>query len=70
LLRLRRPQDALADYDRVVAQAPELAPAYEGRARAWLLLGSRERALPEARKAQELGLAPDPGLARALAGPP
>jgi tetratricopeptide (TPR) repeat protein len=68
LLRLRRPQDALADYDRVVALAPELAPAYEGRARAWLLLGNRERALPEARRAQQLGLAPDPGLSRALGG--
>jgi hypothetical protein len=68
LLRLHRPADALLEYDRVVALAPALAPAYEGRARAWLLLGNRERALPEARRAQELGLAPDPGLARALAG--
>jgi hypothetical protein len=68
LRRVRRPADAIADYDRAIALAPALAPAYEGRARARLDLGDRERALADARRAQELGLAPDPALVRALQG--
>jgi tetratricopeptide (TPR) repeat protein len=70
LLRLNRPREAVAEYDRAIQGAPQgdgsLGGYYLNRSRAWWALHDRTKALSDAVEAQRLGAAVDPGYFREL----
>lgn len=56
LYRLRRYDEAIADYDAAIAKDPDFADAYYNRGYAYQAGGDRKRAIADFRKARALGL--------------
>ena len=50
-LAQQRPLDARQDFDRVIEQCPDLAPAYSGRGRSWIQTGHEDQAAADFREA-------------------
>ena len=70
LLRLNRPREAVAEYDKAIQGAPpgdgSLGGYYLNRSRAWWALRDRTKAISDAEEAQRLGATVDPSYLRGL----